>query len=180
MNLKPKKCRVCKVKFTPYNSLQVVCSKKCAISYVEAQKAKKWKKEKKKLKEGLMTHKDWVKIAQKSFNSYVRERDRGKLCISCNKLLNAKFDAGHCFPAGHYPNIRFDEDNVHGQCVECNQHKHGNQAEYLLRLPARIGQEKVDELVKRKDESNKLSIPELQELVKEYKEKRKKLLESKN
>jgi hypothetical protein len=37
----------------------------------------------------------------------------------------------------------FNEDNVHGQCVECNSYKSGNRVNYLKGLIERIGREKV-------------------------------------
>lgn len=169
--VKPKKCRVCKGSFTPYNSLQVVCSPKCALEHTEKQREKAWRAKKKKLKEGLLTHSERLKIAQVAFNQYIRERDRGKGCISCGKILQGKFDAGHCFSVGAYPNLRFDEDNVWGQCVECNQHLHGNQAEYLIRLEGRIGLDRLEALKARRRSPSKLSAEEITVLTEKYRKK---------
>jgi hypothetical protein len=178
MNPKPKKCRHCGSKFTPYRSTQVVCSPLCAIEYGKKVENKKWKKRKAKAKEELKTHKDYLQDLQKVFNTYIRERDRGKPCISCGTPLNGKFDAGHFYSVGSHPNLRFNENNVHGQCVYCNQHKHGNLIEYNERLPQRIGLGRYAFLKARKNDTLKLSIPELKVLIIKYKEKTKQLTQN--
>jgi len=132
---------------------------------------KDWQKEKSELKAKLKTHSEWLKDLQAIFNTYIRERDKGKPCISCDTPLKGKFDAGHFFSVGAYPNIRFNEDNVHGQCVYCNQHKHGNINEYAIRLPYRIGQERYDNLLISRNESNKLTTAEIKDKIAYYKEK---------
>jgi hypothetical protein len=85
------------------------------------------------------------RLAVKWFNSFIRKRDSqeiagGFICISCRELkpIN-KMTAGHFFAAGHYPILRFDEDNVHGQCQRCNMHLHGNLLHYREALLAKIG-----------------------------------------
>lgn len=165
----------CKKRYQPTQPLQQVCGPLCATILTRKRKEKAWKKEKRKAIKDLMTHKDWVKKLVPIFNKYIRLRDKHQPCISCGKPLTGKYDAGHCFPAGHYANLRFHEDNVHGQCVECNQHLHGNQAEYLLRLPDRIGKASYQRLLEARGMNVKHSIPELQEMIERYKKKVKSL-----
>lgn len=173
--MKPKKCKSCGNVYQPTKPLQQVCSPKCAYKLTSERRKKQakkaWQIKKKAMTEELMTHKDWVQKLIPVFNKYIRLRDANKGCISCGKPLTEKYDAGHCFPAGHYANLRFNEDNVHGQCVECNQHLHGNQAEYLLRLPDRIGEASYERLLQARNQSTKHSIPELREMIERYKEK---------
>lgn len=175
--MKVKTCKnpECRKKYQPLRPLQQVCSAYCASVLTRKVKEKAWRKEKAQIKKSLMTHKDWVNALVPVFNKYIRARDAKKPCISCGKPLPEKYDAGHCFPAGHYANIRFHEDNVHAQCIECNQHKHGNQAEYLLRLPERIGQSSFERLLEARNQSTKYSIAELQEMIQRYKKKAKDL-----
>ena len=104
---------------------------------------KEWKKRKKVIKEELKTHSDYVKELQIVFNKYIRLRDKDKPCISCKNMLKGKFDAGHFYSVGNYPGLRFNEDNVHGQCVHCNQWRGGNLHEYKDNLKIRIGEENV-------------------------------------
>lgn len=173
--MKDKKCKVCKNPFTPQRPLQMVCGILCANKYLAKRKEVKDKKDLSEMKKSLLTHKDYLKMLQVVFNSYIRERDKGKGCISCGTPLVNKFDAGHYFSVGGNASLRFDEDNVFGQCVFCNQHKHGNLIEYGERLPLRIGKVAFEQLKARRNDVNKLSIPELIELTKEYKFKLKEL-----
>jgi hypothetical protein len=80
-----RKCLVCKDKFTPKNSTQIVCSPSCAVEYMKKQNAKNWKQEKKEIKIKLMSKSDYLNILQKVFNTYIRQRDKLKPCISCGK-----------------------------------------------------------------------------------------------
>lgn len=171
MNVRNKKCKVCKSEFRPFNSLQKVCSTKCAVILSKELKSKKARVEKRKALEALKTHKDWLKDLQKVFNSYIRKRDKNKGCISCGcSLIGRKFDAGHYRSVGSSPHLRFNENNVHGQCVPCNRNQHGNIVEYRKGLIKRIG---LDELLKIEynHTTEKLSIPEIKEKITEYKEK---------
>lgn len=85
-----------------------------------------------------------IKIAERHFNKFIRERDQGKPCVSCGKFK--RLEAGHFYSAGHYSALRFEEDNVHGQCTRCNKHLSANLIEYQKNLVRRIGQERVDKL----------------------------------
>jgi len=109
------------------------------------------------------------------FNKFIRLRDKEKGCISCDNPLNTKFDAGHFYSTGSYPELRFHEDNVFGQCVHCNQHRHGNLIEYGLNLPKRIGLDKILELRKLINVPKKYTIDELKGLKVLYKLKIKQL-----
>jgi len=177
--VKPKKCRECSEMFEPKHRLQVVCCLDCAIKYGKKLKEKKWKKEKAEIKERLKTHSEHLQELQVIFNTYIRLRDTGSRCISCDVKLTGKFDAGHYYSVGAYPNLRFNENNVHGQCVHCNQHKHGNLIEYGIRLPERIGGEAYNDLMLSRQHSLKLSIPEIQVLKIKYKERIKMLKDGK-
>ena len=181
--IKDKICKNCGVKFTPRQFLQKYCRQNDECLKVEAnlliekkrlENKKSWNKEKKERKEKLMTHKDWLKKFEAVFNEFIRERDKDKPCVSCDALPGTyTLTAGHYYPAGSNPSVRFNEDNVHGQCwFNCNKNKHGNQTEYIIRLKERIGDERLEKLhILAKQKTNKLSIPEIQEKIKIYKEK---------
>lgn len=181
MKVRLRKCKFCGVAFKPtYSSVQSTCSPRCAIEYSKTiQKAKnnrEWQREKKVRKEALMSHSEWLNLFQKVFNAYIRTRDKNSRCISCNTtLIGRKFDAGHYRAVGSNPQLRFHEENVWGQCVPCNRDKHGNLIEYRKRLIEKIGVEKV-EYLENFNSSAKLSIPEIKEKIKEYKEKTKSLI----
>jgi len=176
----PRTCKVCKSKFEPtYNSVQATCSYQCAIKYAQKQRDKKekkdWKARKKVLKEKVKTKSDYLKEVQALFNTYVRLRDENKGCISCGvDLRGRKFDAGHYRSVGGNPQLRFDLNNVHGQCVYCNRHLHGNLVDYRISLIKRIGLEAV-EILEQDNQSKNYSIPELILMKEDYKERIRKL-----
>jgi hypothetical protein len=168
------KCK-CGEEFEPSYRNGILISKlcySCIVKKARKEMAVYRAKETKEMKEKLLTHKDYVKILQVLVNRYIRKRDKNKPCISCNKPLGSKFDAGHYFPTT-VPSLRFDEDNIHGQCVFCNQHQHGNISNYRLGLIDRFGIEFVEKLEARRNIEKKYSISELKELIVIYKEKSK-------
>lgn len=184
MKIKQKKCKYskCGRMYTPFMSTQQVCSHGCAIGYAkekrEAQEKREWNKQKKQMEEDLRTHPQWMKILQTTFNTFIRTRDYHDPCITCGKT-QAKWDAGHFFSAGNYPSVRIDEDNVHKQCSQCNQHEGGNLHKYRPALIRKIGKERFDELDRKAHQTElKLSIPEIQDLIVHYKEKTKELKKS--
>lgn len=184
------RCKYCKELFKPRFFLQKYCMEKdeCIKAFTDNHKAtkekneaKEWAKEKKERKEAIMTHSEWLKILQVTFNTFIRTRDVNENCISCQKPLIGdnpnkpkKFDAGHFRSVGSNPQLRFNEFNTFGQCVHCNRDKHGNLLEYRKNLIIKIGVEKV-EWLENFNESSKLSIPEIKEKIQYYKNKIKEL-----
>ncbi len=168
---KPKKCSICNLEFMPRNSIQKVCSFACSVKYAKIAEAKKAKK---KGLDELKNLSDYLKLAQTVFNQYINARDKGKPCISCDcKVENP--NASHFFSVGSSPELRFNELNCHTSCIHCNLHKHGNIAEYSIRLPNRIGQENYDLLLSLRNKPRKYTIEELKDLIKEYRRKIKQL-----
>lgn len=175
-----KRCKYCNKEFEPkFNAMQRVCSWKCALELTQKNKAKLkkqiWRKEKKEIKEKLKTNKDYTRELQVVFNTFIRLRDKNRVCISCQKPLINKYDAGHFYSVGAYPELRFSEANVHGQCVFCNQHKHGNLLEYNRFIGERIGLKQLKELEQLRGISRKYTKTELVELKDIYKKKIKEL-----
>jgi hypothetical protein len=163
--------------FTPYKSTAIVCSWECANIYAkelnEKKTQKEWKERKAKLKSELMTLSDWLKIAQTHFNEYIRLRDKDKGCISCGKeLKKGNTDAGHYMSSGGHYNVRFNEDNVHGQCSRpCNKDKSGDLLNYRKGLINRIGLERLEHLESISNITRKFTINEVKEIAEVYKEK---------
>jgi len=182
--IKKKKCVECEELFTPTNSMQKVCSYKCAIVFSNKKKKQKesklWSKEKSERKEKLLSYSDWLKAFQQVFNAYIRLRDKDLPCISCGANEPTKtYDAGHYRSVGAHPELRFNEDNVHKQCRKCNGYWGGNLIEYRKGLIKKIGVEKVEHLENFKN-TLKLTIPEIKEKIVEYKNKIKELKCQKN
>ena len=114
------RCKNYKEKFEPVRFNQKYCfNKMCVDAWIQEAKVKDWKKTKAKMKAELMTLQDYIKLAQITFNKYIRLRDKGNVCISCQKIPK-KENAGHFYNANNHYNVRFDENNVHLQCEHCN------------------------------------------------------------
>ena len=113
------------------------------------------------------------KRAEHYFNAYIRKRDEGKPCISCNqfKLLQC----GHYYPAGQYPMLKFNEFNANGEDLQCNYFSGDHLIGYRENLINRIGEDKVlelDMLAKyNKRTPYKWSRIELIEIIETYKQK---------
>jgi hypothetical protein len=166
------RCKNCKEKFEPIRFNQKYClNSDCVKVWVELEKIKQWQSKKKILKSEMKTTQDLIKDAQIVFNKFIRFRDKDKPCISCEKPLGAKFDAGHYFSSGGHKAITFDEDNVHGQCVACNQHKHGNLIAYQIGIQKRIGAERLLSLHEKANRIKKFTRDELEEIILTYKSK---------
>ena len=185
--LKPKTCRNCKKEYQPFKSMQVTCSPSCAIAYVTSQNKKAAKAEVKKRekvqrvsvmirKNAIKTRSQWLKEAQVAINLYIRLRDRGRPCISCDWPDDGtnQRHASHYRSRGAAPELRFDETNIHASCAQCNTMKSGNVVEYRLRLVDRIGQEALDRLEGPHD-PKKYTIDEIKEIKVKYRDKSKEL-----
>lgn len=176
---KRKTCPVCRDLFTPSLPLQKVCSPICAMTHTRNQKAKqaeRLEREDRKATraklDAMRTKPQLVKLAQVAFNSFVRARDAGKTCISCDKPLPSEaiggaFDCGHYRSVGSAPHMRFVEDNAHGQCKHCNQYLAGNHVEYRQRLIERIGLRSV-ELIEADQTLRKYTKEGLIEIARHY------------
>ena len=85
-----------------------------------------------------------IKLATTHFNRYIRKRDEGNGCISCDSHTFS--DAGHYYSGGHYPSLKFNENNVSGQCKRCNHFLSGNLLEYRKKLIKKIGIKELEKL----------------------------------
>ena len=169
---RPKECAQCGTKFMPFSSTSRVCSPTCARNIVKADRAYT-KVQTKARKAELETIPELTKLAQQSFNKWVRARDEAQPCISCGKpppdpaYYQGGRDAGHYRSTGAAAHLRFHEDNCHAQCVKCNQWKAGNAVDYRIALVARIGVDRVAAL-EASNEPHKWTREELREIRATY------------
>ena len=169
--MKTRKCRYCKSVFSPITTLQKNCFEpNCVAEWLNEVKQKNWKRKKAKLKMDLMTIQDYVKLAQQVFNKFIRLRDAGNVCISCQKKP-LKTNAGHFYNANNHWSVRFDERNVHLQCEHCNTYLSGNLINYRENLLKKIGIEEFDLLSVEATKTRKFTIDELKEIIATYKKK---------
>ena len=182
---KPKACKACGKEFMPRATTQVACSALCALNLVakkhlaNTQKAAKAerKSDKEKL-EKLKSRRTLLNEAQTVFNKYIRLRDKDLPCISCGNMANS-WDAGHYRSVGAAPQCRFDEQNVHKQCVHCNQHKSGNAIEMRRGIVARLGADVVERIENTNDQI-KWTVEDAKAIKEQYKRKVKELTDTAN
>ncbi|APF01664.1 ninG protein [Pseudomonas putida] len=190
--IKPKKCKApgCGQRFKPAMSTQSVCSMACARAMAKDPKlqkiaakaiAKQAREDLQERREKLKTRREHMKETQDVFNAYIRERDAGLPCISCDSspsdhdlITGSRWDAGHYRSVGACPELRFEPLNVHRQCVKCNRNLSGNAIEYRIRLVKRIGADQVDWL-EGPHKPQRLTIEDLQAIKALYRQKLKDL-----
>ena len=155
MNNKPPRPRKCKCgcgeTFTPFRSMQVAATPECAQRMAEKKRekaeraaAKIARQENRKAREKLKTLRDWMRDAQEAVNAYVRARDDGLPCISCDRHHQGQWHAGHYLSRGAHPELALEPLNIHKQCQPCNTHLSGNQVKYRAGLIRRLGIEVVE------------------------------------
>lgn len=122
--------------------------KKEAIKRAESKRERDKRKDTALRKEKLKTLPELIREAQAAVNYYIRMRDYGRACISCNSKPTQKrggtMDAGHYRSRGAAPQLRFNVLNIHGQCVRCNRFNSGNAVDYRISLIDKIGLDLVE------------------------------------
>ena len=173
-------CKHCKTKNAPLKiNLNSFCDYDCATKYAKSAqdkaRAKKDTEARRKDREKLKTLKsrsEWLKEAQAVFNKYIRIRDKGVPCISCGHPDDGSRQrhASHYKSVGGNPALRFEPNNCHASCSICNNYLSGNLVPYRVALIQKIGLAEVERL-EGPHEPLKLTIPEIQALIAEYKAK---------
>jgi hypothetical protein len=115
-------------------------------------------------------------------HKYIRLRDKDKPCISCGFPLGEDYDAGHCYKAELFSNLKYDENNIHGQCIKCNRREEGNLSGYFANIENRIGKVEFANLQLKaktyKKHSFKWCREDLENKIEYYKKKYKSLKDS--
>lgn len=186
MTFRRTKCPHCKGQLEPGQRIHPAC----IAPYADAQEAKAQRKaakqarmqakveraEIRRRKEAIKTIPQLLKEAQIEFNRWIRARDSDKPCISCGSVppdlsaLHAGRDAGHYRSVGSASHLRFHEDNVHAQCVKCNQYGAGRAVDYRIGLVQRIGVARVQAL-ESDNTPHKWGRDELRAIRDEYRER---------
>ena len=187
---KPKMCKVCR-KNPIFKIGAKVCGAECATAFAVSDRAKQERIEAKrqaaadrKKLEDLRPRKWWLKKAKTALHAYIRLRDEGKECISCDTVLarlgrvGGDYDAGHFRSVGSAKHLEFVEANIHGQCKHCNDFLGSNAQEYERRLRLRFSDEFVENLLN-DNAPRKLTIEDFKSIESKYKQKFKELTASK-
>ena len=116
-----------------------------------------------------------IKKLDTVFSQWIRlsnaDNNKNCICVTCNKVFFwKKIQAGH-FLSRRFYSIRWDVRNVNPQCVGCNVFKYGLAYEYSLFL----GPVVANELYLKSKEIVKFTNYELEDMIKDYSDKLKKL-----
>lgn len=138
-----RKCHGCREPFVRARPLQVACSMDCAAKVAWQKREKEDRRLHRERKRAAKPYARLVAEAQAAVNRYVRLRDVGKPCISCQRHHTGQWHAGHYRSTAAAPELRFDLDNLHAQCAPCNTYLSGNLVRYRVGLLERIGPERL-------------------------------------
>ncbi|MEI7195040.1 recombination protein NinG [Pectobacterium versatile] len=184
-----RRCKICREWFHPRFPNEQWCCPEHGAQYgimlrekeklkAEQRRRKKTQQERRSLKirkQALQPLRYFHSKAQQAFNEFIRTRDAGCSCISCERNTGAKMNAGHYRTVKASPETRYDETNCHLQCEHCNSHLSGNIGEYKPRLIQKIGQAAFDRLMG-PHELRKWTREELEELAANYRAKTRALI----
>lgn len=171
-------CKICSKKFEAVRRTEKVCSVECSLEYPKMMEEKRIRKDARERKESYYRQHipTLKKKVEKVFNEYIRKRDEGKPCISCGCPHGSmQWHAGHFISVGESQYLRFNENNVHGQCVQCNNFLSGNIEHYEPNLRLKIGDEDVEALKSDRKKTYSYTAEELNDLLRIYKTKLKEL-----
>ena len=92
--------------------------------------------------------KNLIKKLDVVFSKYIRLRDSDPegycRCATCGEVHHwTKIQAGHFISRKHY-STRWDEENVHAQCVACNVFRYGEQYKFSLYIGDNLSKELYD------------------------------------
>jgi hypothetical protein len=115
------------------------------------------------------------KEADSVFSRYIRISSSDSAgfatCATCGLSKPWKEQqAGHYISRGNNT-LRYNEQNVHVQCVGCNVFKAGNYPAYALFMVRRYGQNILQDLEQESKAMKQWKPYELQELIETYKQK---------
>lgn len=108
------------------------------------------------------------KKAQTVVNAFIRERDEDDVCISCGKPKILQ--AGHLFNVKNYSALRYDVDNINGECAFCNAFNESHCVWYSINLRNKIGDERFNALLNKSLTPKKdWTREELNDIIEKYK-----------
>ena len=163
------RCVICRGEFVKYATTQKTCTSfVCKREHRRQNELKKAAKAERRArrerKQELKPLQDLLREAQRHVNHYIR-LSKPPVCISCGSAKAVH--AGHYRTTKAAPNLRFTEDNIWPQCVQCNHMLSGNVSEYRRRLVSLIGAARVEAL-ENDNTPHKWSRDEVLEIGRKY------------
>ncbi|MBC96396.1 MAG: hypothetical protein CME63_01495 [Halobacteriovoraceae bacterium] len=125
---------------------------------------------KKKPKLGSLKTKAW-KLLSEIIRREAADENGICECVTCHKREHWKrMQAGHFVP-GRTNSILFEEIGIHVQCVKCNVMLSGNLIPYYEFMEEKYGRHVIAHLKELRGQTRKISVPEYQAMIEEYKER---------
>lgn len=120
-----------------------------------------------------------VEELDKEFSIYIRkfyaDHEGMVRCYTCPAILHwTQMQCGHFLRRSHMM-TRWDEDNCKAQCYDCNCNRNGMPDVFEEELRCDIGDEDVDELIKKSKEIADVSDDWIQKMIYYYRAKNKEL-----
>lgn len=150
------RCPLCKGKLSPGEKIHPDCiapwadarqakAERAAVKKATTA-AKQDRKETREKLDGMKTIAQLIADAQKPFNEFIRLRDVDKGCFVCGRpfdqnVLGREQHAGHVRSRAAAGHLRFNENNVLGECCGCNGPNGAKPHEIKAGAIARIGLE---------------------------------------
>lgn len=107
-------------------------------------------------------------VVSRYVRQYFADKNGICTCYTCGRRLPWKgMDCSH-FISRRFNGTRFDLDNLRACCQHCNRVLHGNLEKYREHLLRDIGEERIRALDRKKNQ--KISTPELEAMLEEYKD----------
>lgn len=117
---------------------------------------------------------DELKEADDAFSLYIRTKESVGgycRCVTCGHVFPIKkIQAGHYMRRDDMP-TRYDQKNVHPQCVTCNCFKQGEHKKYREVLVSKYGEKAVCELEIKASDYAGFSKTDLKDIAKIYRRK---------
>ena len=121
--MKPKKCKLCNIVFTPHQYAS--CKTKCKECIFAEHKQKLCDYQKKQFANNahckpqpikVKIDKRWIELSKA-----IKKQDAGLPCISCGKFMQEyEIQAGHYIARGKSVKLKYEPRNIHAQCWNCN------------------------------------------------------------
>ena len=119
-------------------------------------------------------------IAERHFNKFIRLRDRideftfyCPTCRTYKRIVGKQYQACHCFPAGKFSSLKYNEKNVYGGCLHCNYYQHGTNYIYNDWVREKIGEAEYNKLKMLSNISGEMGRFEVIQIIETYKAKNK-------
>jgi hypothetical protein len=156
--LRIRKCCACRIPFHQQRPLQKACSPRCAELDAVRRRERRDAVQRRQQRvsdrahaETLKSLRELIEEAQKSFNAFIRFRDRHQRCICCDQPFEPErpggaVDAGHYLARSIAPQHRFNEDNVFAQRKNCNRPGGTTRAAFRAGVESRIGLQRLEAL----------------------------------